>query len=229
MRTMRKFILRATFFFILLMNMNNGFAGGIVVGGTRIIYEGSKKEASLGVKNNSATSPFLLQSWVDTGDGKTRGPFMVTPPLFRIEPNEDHELRIAKTGNLPDDRESLFYLNIRAIPPSSPEAVNTLKLVVKTRIKLFYRPQALITDASTAYKQLAFHLVDGQLVVENPTPFYLVFDNLTLGTTRIKSADMLAPFASQRFSFPAAEAGRVVSWRVINDYGGVTKPETRNL
>ncbi|EOC3059073.1 molecular chaperone [Cronobacter dublinensis] len=229
MRTMRKFILRVTLFFILLMNVNSGFAGGIVVGGTRIIYEGSKKEAALGVKNNSATSPFLLQSWVDTGDGKTRGPFMVTPPLFRIEPNEDHELRIAKTGSLPDDRESLFYLNIRAIPPSSPDAVNTLKLVVKTRIKLFYRPHELIPDAAIAYKQLAYHLADGQLVVENPTPFYVVFDNLTLGKTRIKSADMLAPFASQRFSFPAAEAGRVVSWRVINDYGGVTKPETRNL
>ncbi|EOU9532043.1 molecular chaperone [Cronobacter dublinensis] len=229
MRTMRKFILRVTLFFILLMNVNSGFAGGIVVGGTRIIYEGSKKEAALGVKNNSATSPFLLQSWVDTGDGKTRGPFMVTPPLFRIEPNEDHELRIAKTGSLPDDRESLFYLNIRAIPPSSPDAINTLKLVVKTRIKLFYRPHELIPDAAIAYKQLAYHLADGQLVVENPTPFYVVFDNLTLGKTRIKSADMLAPFANQRFSFPAAEAGRVVSWRVINDYGGVTKPETRNL
>ncbi|EGT5711306.1 molecular chaperone [Cronobacter dublinensis subsp. dublinensis] len=229
MRTMRKFILRVTLFFILLMNVNSGFAGGIVVGGTRIIYESSKKEAALGVKNNSATSPFLLQSWIDTGDGKTRGPFMVTPPLFRIEPNEDHELRIAKTSNLPEDRESLFYVNIRAIPPSSPKAVNTLKLVVKTRIKLFYRPQALLMDAATAYKQLACHLVDGQLVVENPTPFYVVFDNLTLGTTRIKSADMLAPFASQRFALPATEVGRVVSWRVINDYGGVTNPETRNL
>ncbi|EOW6515951.1 molecular chaperone [Cronobacter dublinensis] len=229
MRTMRKLILRATLFFILLMNINNGIAGGIVVGGTRVIYEGSKKEASLGVKNNSATSPFLLQSWVDTGDGKMRGPFMVTPPLFRIEPNEDHELRIAKTGNLPEDRESLFYVNIRAIPPSSPDAVNTLKLVVKTRIKLFYRPQALLMDAATAYKQLAYHLADGQLVVENPTPFYMVFDNLTVGKTRILSADMLAPFASQRFALPATETGRGVSWRVINDYGGVTKPEARNL
>ncbi|EOI3548184.1 molecular chaperone [Cronobacter dublinensis] len=229
MRTVRKLILRTTLFFILLMNINSGIAGGIVVGGTRVIYEGSKKEASLDVKNNSATSPFLLQSWVDTGDGKTRGPFMVTPPLFRIEPNEDHELRIAKTDNLPEDRESLFYVNIRAIPPSSPDAVNTLKLVVKTRIKLFYRPHELIPDAATAYKQLAFHLAAGQLVVENPTPFYMVFDNLTLGTTRIKSADMLAPFASQRFALPATETGRGVSWRVINDYGGVTKPETRNL
>lgn len=209
--------------------MNNATAGGIVVGGTRVIYEGNKKEAALSIKNNSAASPFLLQSWVDNGDGKTRGPFMVTPPLFRIEPEEDHELRIAKTGSLPEDRESLFYLNIRAIPPSSPEAVNTLKLVVKTRIKLFYRPQALVVDAQTAYQQLKFHLADGHLLAENPTPFYMVFDSLKIGATRIQNADMLAPFASQRFALPATETGRVVSWRVINDYGGVTKPETRPL
>ncbi|CCJ71421.1 Chaperone protein fimC precursor [Cronobacter condimenti 1330] len=216
-------------FILLLFICHAASAGGIVVGGTRVIYEGSKKEAALGIKNNSATSPFLLQSWVDNGDGKTRGPFMVTPPLFRIEPNEDHELRIAKTGALPDDRESLFYLNIRAIPPSSQEAINTLKLVVKTRIKLFYRPQALISGAQTAYKQLTFHLAQGQLVVENPTPVYVVFDSLQIGATRIQNADMLAPFASLRFPLPASETGRMVSWRVINDYGGVTKPETRQL
>ncbi|ELQ6149388.1 molecular chaperone [Cronobacter turicensis] len=229
MRATRKYILRANIFLLLILLVNNATAGGIVVGGTRVIYEGNKKEAALSIKNNSAASPFLLQSWVDNGDGKTRGPFMVTPPLFRIEPEEDHELRIAKTGSLPEDRESLFYLNIRAIPPSSPEAVNTLKLVVKTRIKLFYRPQALVVDAQTAYQQLKFHLAEGHLLAENPTPFYMVFDSLKIGATRIQSADMLAPFASQRFALPATETGRVVSWRVINDYGGVTKPETRSL
>ncbi|EOC0003159.1 molecular chaperone [Cronobacter turicensis] len=229
MRAMRKYILKVNIFLLLMLSVNNATAGGIVVGGTRIIYEGNKKEAALSIKNNSAASPFLLQSWVDNGDGKTRGPFMVTPPLFRIEPEEDRELRIAKTGSLPEDRESLFYLNIRAIPPSSPEAVNTLKLVVKTRIKLFYRPQALVVDAQTAYQQLKFHLAEGHLLAENPTPFYMVFDSLKVGATRIQSADMLAPFASQRFALPTKETGREVSWRVINDYGGVTKPETRRL
>ncbi|EOV8960822.1 molecular chaperone [Cronobacter turicensis] len=229
MRAMRKYIFKVNIFLLLMLSVNNATAGGIVVGGTRIIYEGNKKEAALSIKNNSAASPFLLQSWVDNGDGKTRGPFMVTPPLFRIEPEEDRELRIAKTGSLPEDRESLFYLNIRAIPPSSPEAVNTLKLVVKTRIKLFYRPQALVVDAQTAYQQLKFHLAEGHLLAENPTPFYMVFDSLKVGATRIQSADMLAPFASQRFALPTKETGREVSWRVINDYGGVTKPETRPL
>ncbi|EGT5682430.1 molecular chaperone [Cronobacter turicensis] len=229
MRSMRNLFFRANLCVLVMAISHSAIAGGIVVGATRVIYEASKKEAALTIKNNSATSPFLLQSWVDNGDGKTRGPFMVTPPLFRIEPSEDHELRITKTGNLPDDRESLFYLNIRAIPPSSPEAVNTLKLVVKTRIKLFYRPKKLLADAQTAYQQLKFHLAGDQLVVENPTPLYLVFDSLKVGATRIQSADMLAPFASQRFALPTKETGREVSWRVINDYGGVTKPETRHL
>ncbi|WP_223346554.1 fimbria/pilus periplasmic chaperone, partial [Escherichia coli] len=40
------------------------------------------------------------------------------------------------------DRESLFYYNVREIPPKSGKA-NTLQIALQTRIKLFWRPKAL--------------------------------------------------------------------------------------
>lgn len=43
---------------------------------------------------------------------------------------------------LPSDRESLFYYNVREIPPKSGKA-NTLQIALQTRIKLFWRPKAL--------------------------------------------------------------------------------------
>lgn len=48
-------------------------------------------------------------------------------------------------NTLPQDRESLFYFNLREIPPKSSKP-NTLQLALQTRIKLFYRPAPLAVN-----------------------------------------------------------------------------------
>ncbi|WP_459625893.1 fimbrial biogenesis chaperone, partial [Enterobacter hormaechei] len=71
----------------LLCSFCNGqaLAGGIVIQRTRVIYDASRKGSALPVANKGAETPFLLQSWVDIIDGKSRVPFIITPPLFRLE------------------------------------------------------------------------------------------------------------------------------------------------
>ena len=97
--------------------IGQALAGGIVLQRTRVIYDASRKEAALPVANKGAETPYLLQSWVDNIDGKSRAPFIITPPLFRLEAGDDSSLRIIKTAdNLPENKESLFYINVRAIP-----------------------------------------------------------------------------------------------------------------
>lgn len=54
-------------------------AAGVQIGRTRIIYDAAKKEVALPLQNNDKELPRLIQSWTDTGDGKTHGPFIVTP------------------------------------------------------------------------------------------------------------------------------------------------------
>ncbi|MEG2434427.1 MAG: fimbria/pilus periplasmic chaperone, partial [Acinetobacter sp.] len=118
-------------------------AAGIQIGRTRVIYDASKKEVALSLKNTETELPWLIQSWIDTGDGKTRGPFIVTPPLFRLDPQKEQNLRITWSGQaLPTDRESLFYMNVRTIPAmeKSDDQKNVLRLIYKTRLKLFWRP-----------------------------------------------------------------------------------------
>ncbi len=58
--------------------------------------------------------------------------------------------RIVMTGSLPQGQESLFWLNIKAIPSASKQ-MNSLQIAVKTRIKLIYRPESL--RASTPEEQ----------------------------------------------------------------------------
>lgn len=74
--------------------------------------------------------------------GAEKAPFIITPPLYRLDKDQQNVERIVLAGALPQDKESLYWLNIKAIPAASRKD-NTLQIAVKTRIKLIYRPAAL--------------------------------------------------------------------------------------
>lgn len=199
------------------------YAGGIVVGRTRVIYDADKREATLSVKNNAESNPFLIQSWVDAGGEKTRGPFIITPPLFRLNAQQESNLRISYTGSvLPTDRESVFYINVKAIPSTPKNTKNELKLVVNTRIKLFYRPTKLPGKSFEAPKALTFARNNGHLVIKNPSPYHVVFSSLSIGSTFLKDVAMIAPLSQMDVVLPPGTSGSSVKWDAINDYGGTT-------
>ena len=54
---------------------------GVVVGGTRLVYDGAKKEAALNVSNPDE-APYLIQSWVDTQEGARLKPPLLSPPPY---------------------------------------------------------------------------------------------------------------------------------------------------
>ncbi|MER2299769.1 MAG: molecular chaperone, partial [Pseudomonas sp.] len=93
---------------------------GVNVGATRVIYQGKDKEANLSVTNTvDDRIPYLIQSWVsEYGTDEATEKFIVTPPLFRLDPGSQNMLRImaVQTKQLPTDRESLFAVNVKAIP-----------------------------------------------------------------------------------------------------------------
>lgn len=208
-------------------------AGGIVLERTRVIYDASKKEAALPVANHSEKMPYLLQSWVDTPKGSSRGPFIITPPLFRLDAGDNSSLRIIKSeGALPQDKESLFMVNVRAIPAQNKADMdnkNILTLVFKTRIKLFYRPVGVKGEAYDAYKTIEYKRTNNSLDVYNPSNYYVVFAGLSLGKTDLTDKiDYIAPGQHIQITLPAA-TDNTVKWSAINDYGGQSKTETRLL
>ncbi|WBF46156.1 molecular chaperone [Serratia rubidaea] len=204
---------------------------GIVVGGTRVIYDSGKKEASISVKNPEKSMPYLIQSWVENEATADAGkpPFLITPPLFRLDAGQENMLRIIRTGGqLPEDKESLFWLNIKSIPASEKTNNNQLLISVKTRIKLIYRPSGLQGNAAEAYQALTFRRQGNQLQVDNPTPYYVAFYNVKVGSLEIKEAGTVVPYGSRSWAIPAGATG-AVSWRAINDYGGITPAATKSL
>ncbi len=201
----------------------------VTVGGTRLVYNSTSKEASISVSNTPNAVPHLIQSWVENEYSDTdKVPFIVTPPLFRLDGGRENTLRVIYSGTatLPDNRESLFWLNVKAIPAVEKSEQNRLLIAVRTRIKLFYRPGALNSEAAnTAWKQLVFKRRNEQVNITNPTPYYISLFSLKLGKEEIKNPPTVPPFGS----INVTGKGESIFWKAINDFGVITTEESKSL
>lgn len=203
---------------------SNAWAG-VIVGGTRVVYNSEKREASISVKNPEKSIPYLIQSWVESENVSTvmKAPFIITPPLFRLDAEQENTLRIVRIdGQLPSNKETVYWLNIKSIPATERAEQNTLQISVKTRIKMFYRPAGLSGNASEAYKFQRFTKNGNQLRVDNPTPYYVSFYSIKIGANEIEEAGMVAPYSTRDWITPEGATGSI-SWQAINDYGGISE------
>lgn len=200
----------------------------VVINGTRVIYPAADKEVSVKL-NNVGKSPVLLQSWIDNGDTEAKPdsikvPFILTPPINRVEPGKGQTLRISAIANtLPTDRESVFWLNVLEIPAKPPTSLkeNYLQMAFRSRIKLFYRPEGLKGDANDSAKTLNWHAAGGSLTASNPTPYHASLVTLTVNGKSV-DGEMVSPFASRSFKL-TARSGDTLTGEYVNDYGAVNK------
>jgi P pilus assembly chaperone PapD len=203
-------------------------SGGIAVGATRVIYNAASREASLSVINRSGAQYFLIQSWVDDASGSKNVPFTVTPPLFRLNANKENMLRIIKKSDkeLPGDKESVYWVNVKAIPPApaAGDGQNVLQMAIKTRVKLFYRPAGLAGNVSDSPGKLQWSQQGNDLVVKNPTAYSVSFNNLSVNGKDIKDANLVLPQSEMHYKIPeGAGHASTVKYKCINDFGGLTQ------
>lgn len=225
-----KFLFTGLFLLISIFTADIAQAG-VVVGGTRVIFNESQHEASLSVNNPDLKLPYLIQSWVD-GNGPTganagaaKPPFIVTPPLFRLDSQSENVVRIVRTGgNLPDDKESVFWMNVKSIPATvEGGSKNVLQISIKTRIKMFYRPKNILGSLDSTNNSLVFSRTGNHLLVNNPGTYYISFYSLAIGNSKISTTDiMAAPKSTTEYVIPANTQGNKVSWKIINDFGGLS-------
>ncbi|MFP0195029.1 fimbria/pilus periplasmic chaperone [Pseudomonas sp. PHC1] len=212
---------------------------GVVITGTRLIYPANQKEITVKL-NNNGLKPALMQAWVDTGDlhsspTSSKAPFVLTPPVSRIDPNKGQSLRLMFTGAaLPSDKESVFWLNVLEIPPK-PEGsaeLNVLQMAFRSRIKIFYRPEGLPSNAAEAPPLLQWTVIKQAqsyaLQAFNPTAYHVSQVELTLvaGNQRFDSENgMVGPGETKVFALPGLKSlrsdGAQVEFKAINDYGAL--------
>lgn len=216
----------------------------VQVVGTRVIYPAGQREVTVSILNNN-DSPRLLQAWVDNGDSTetaetAKAPFVVTPPMSRVDAGNGQSLRLIFTGkDLPQDRESVFWLNVLEIPPrpntQDGDSQNFMQFAIRTRIKIFYRPKGLEGTPAEAYEKLSWRLVQQgtgyALECTNPSAFNVSFSAVNLGAaaqprSSITGGGMCAAKAMQTFPVERREStGDRVTFGVINDFGGIDEHE----
>nr|WKF59874.1 putative fimbrial chaperone YadV [Paraburkholderia busanensis] len=231
------------------MTMGIGFAcallaGGaqasVTIGGTRVVYPLEQREVTVKLDNDSR-SPSLVQVWMDDGNpdakpGEIKVPFVITPPIFRMDAKKAQTLRVMYSGEaLPQDRESVYWLNVLDIPPKADGAsdANSLQVAYRTRIKVFVRPAKLPGNPEQAPTQLTWKVAaspdgKGQAVsVTNPTPYYVSFSEVDVESSghvfKNEQGGMVAPHASAVLpvaKMNAAGSGAKVHYTAISDYGG---------
>ena len=185
-------------------------SGGIALGATRVIYPAEAKQTSLAISNSDTKERFLINSWIENSAGVKDKSFVVTPPLFVSEPKSENTLRIIYAGEpLPKDRESLFWMNVKAI---------------LSRIKLIVRPNNLPQIAEDAPGMLQFSRTGNHLKITNPSAYYVTLVNLNVGNTKIDNV-MIAPKNDTQVLLPTGVQGNV-TFQTVNDYGAVTPAKT---
>lgn len=229
-------VFNASMIAIMLALGTSSSHAALTLNGTRVVLDSDKRNASL-VVTNPGNQIFAVQTWVNTAadDAATAVPFISSPPLFRLNPGKEQQVRINGLPNdLPTDRESLFYFNVQEIPQATVGEGNVLNIALRTRIKMFYRPSEIKDKPLARLKDLQWSLtkVEGEakLEVYNPTPFHVSFISIAVkddrDTQTIENAEMVAPLSRHTFALKGTQPkpGLQVEFSVINDYGGYSAP-----
>ncbi|WP_054883731.1 molecular chaperone [Pseudomonas sp. NBRC 111130] len=216
----------------------NTSQAALTLSNTRIVHESDKRSTSIVVRNPSAQA-FAVQAWVNTeaDDNTSPVPLLPSPQLFSLAPGNEQLLQLnALPNDLPDDRESLFYLNVQEIPQAEPDQANALSIALRTRLKVFYRPHSIKGTPARQIDKLQFTLgtANGgvQLLVNNPTPFHITFSHLKVSdseqTSMLKNPAMVAPLSTMAYPLDIRPRPPMkVTFGIINDFGGYTTPTTR--
>lgn len=233
MLTMKKTVFAAALALTGVMATQQAFAA-IALDRTRVVYNGDEKSISLNISNENKNLPYLAQAWIEDAQGnKITSPLNVLPPVQRVEAGAKSQVKVqasAATASLPQDKETLFYFNLREIPPRSNKP-NTLQIALQTRIKLFYRPAAIALDKTQAaegdwVEKITLTRQGDKLVVNNPTPYFLT---IVEGAPSVKGKPvnfepvMVNPKDSAAIAASAAAFGTSPVLTYVNDYGGRPK------
>lgn len=216
---------------LLAMLLAPSAQAAIALDRTRVVFDGSLNSVSLNINNQNKQLPYLAQGWIEDEQGnKIQSPLTVLPPVQRIEPEKASQVKIQAlptTKLLKQDRETLYYFNLREIPPKSTKA-NTLQIALQTRIKLFYRPAAIAIDQNgiAPQEQLTLSRQGDKYVVNNPTPYYVtIVDAGSSKSASVKDFDpfMVPPKSSLPMTVSAASVGNGPVLTYVNDCGGRPK------
>lgn len=197
---------------------------GVQLSSTRVVLDEGKRSAAVYAKNQG--EPVVVQAWIEGAGENMETPFFITPPLSRFDSDTERSLTITRVGpDVPTDRESYYWINVLEIPQKKEFETNTLSLATRTRIKLFYRPSAILKlPKGPEFLQWTVTKTGNkcQLNIANTSAFNVNFSQIELsGPPQNFGRGVVAlPLTSTSVDLNSCPAvGTTVTPHVVNDYG----------
>lgn len=189
---------------------------------TRVVYHGNEAKTSFVAFNDSEASSgenFLIQSWVSDLTGKESDHFIMTPPIFKLSASEKNAINITKVANLPEDKESMYWINVRFISPEKKEGdSNPINYSFTNKIKLIYRPDVLLNESiDKQFKLISVKKNQDGFEIVNPTPFYININRVVFNGNDIENKGYILPNSS--LALNKVKENGSVSIFFLNDLG----------
>lgn len=219
--------MKKNFFSILLVSLIALPAhAGFSLGQTRVIYNEVERQSTLRIINSGDDDYYLVQSWINENESENSpraSAFVITPPIFKLMPASENTLLIRTLNDkFPEDRESLSFINVKAIPAVDDAVKNKITFATKSVIKLIYRPKSLSSqDAANAWKKLVITPQAGAVTLKNQTPYFINIGMFSVNG-HAEKISYIAPFSDTRITLKANERPVSVEYNVINDFGGAS-------
>ncbi|WP_151194186.1 molecular chaperone [Cysteiniphilum sp. JM-1] len=169
---------------------------------TRVIFNGNNRFTSVEVHNNDPQNAYGLESWVSEINPKfplqtkpqSKDHAFIVSPKFSVVPanNKIMTLHIVKLPitTLPQDRETLFYLEFQEAPPqqtlnqlldktNKSSTAGGINIAVHSQIKMMYRPASIPPIEEANFKgKLEIKVYKNEAIVDNQSPYVLNALNL---------------------------------------------------
>lgn len=164
--------------------LSAGAQAALVMDATRYVFKGDQPAISVTVENTTEKL-FGGQVWLDNITEKDSRPSLVaTPSFFKVKGKGRQVFRVIKASeHVPEDRESVYWLNLQDIPPAMEGS--GISVAMRTKVKVFYRPASLVKGRAKAEEQLQVERRGERLVLKNPTPYVFVIGSLLDGKGKV--------------------------------------------
>ncbi len=208
----------------------------IVLGASRVVMESGDEAYNLPVENRQDYPVLIETTILDENSEAKSDKYIVTPPLFRLDGGQKNSISIIKSNDkFPEEIESMNWLCVKSIPPSEGSAwikndelkknsSLNVNVLIKNCIKLINRPGGVDNIKNASYgSELKWNIKNGNLVVENPTPYYINFGLLTFNGKKLTPPVFVKPKSTFVFKDNNIKPKKgKVAWQLIDDYGALT-------
>lgn len=191
---------------------------GLLLSQSRVVMNITQPELVMYVVNTNEY-PVLMQTWVtdensDALPNQTQSPFVVLPPLAKLQPGEKKRLTVYYSGEkLVNQPEKLYLLNLHEVPPAPENTENKIIVSMTTQFKLFLRSEELRNIVREPVEYIQCHKEsNGKIRITNDSPFYFNYVNIN----EENYSGYLLPYENRHFSLNKIENIEVL---YIDDYG----------